>query len=224
MCRILVVEDDHALAAGVVRGLRPHGFDVELLTTGAEVVERALAGNFSLIILDLMLPEQSGFDILSRLRTRSPTPIIVLTARTELADRLRSFELGAVDFVTKPFWIEELIARIRARLGLSSAPTAPKRVIVAGTLEIDLDAHTVAVGGEIVKLTRTEQAILAYLAQRPGRAVPRTALASHVLSATEEGSDPRTVDAHITRLRKKLGDEGARIATVWGIGYRFEES
>jgi len=219
--RLLLVEDDHALAAGLVRGLREHGFEVELLTTGGDVVRHALSGQHALIVLDLMLPEQSGFEILEQLQHRSSPPVIVLTARSELDDRLKSFALGAVDYVGKPFWIEELVARVRARLGLGAGPPEAKRVLTFGALAIDLDAHVVTIDDQPIKLTRTEHDVLAYLAQRPGRAVPRSQLVAQVLP-TLDGSDARTVDAHVTRIRKKLGAHGARIATVWGIGYRFE--
>lgn len=219
--RILVVEDDHALAAGLVRGLRAHDFEIELLTSGADVVRHALSGRFALVVLDLMLPEQSGFEILEQLQNRSRTPVIVLTAKTGLADRLRSFDLGAVDYVSKPFWIEELVARVRVKLGMTTAPVAANRTLQFGTLAIDLDAHVATVDSIDVKLTRTEYLLLAYLAQRPDRVAPRASLATQVLSLSDDNAG-RTVDAHITRLRKKLGEAGARIATVWGIGYRFE--
>jgi DNA-binding response OmpR family regulator len=218
--RVLVVEDDCALAAGLVRGLVQQGFEVELHTTGAEVARAALAGEHDIVVLDLMLPEKGGFAVLEELQHRSGPPVIVLTALTDLEDRLRSFRLGAADYLGKPFWIEELVARIRTRLGLTGAPPAA-RVLEIGGLTIDLDARRVAVDGVEAPLTRTELDVLAYLAQRPGRAVPRSQLAEHVLPSLE-GGDPRTVDAHVTRVRKKLGRAGACIATVWGIGYRLE--
>jgi two-component system, OmpR family, response regulator len=217
--RLLLVEDDSALAAGLVRGLKQHGFEVELLATGADAARAALAGKHDLVVLDLMLPEQDGFAVLEQLQHRSSPPVIVLTARTGLEDRLASFRLGAADYLGKPFWIEELLARIRARLGLDVVE--PSRVLRFGALTLDLDARKVTVDGAQVKLTRTELDVLVYLAQRPGRAVPRGQLAEHVLPSLEEG-DARTVDAHVTRIRKKLGPAGARVATVWGIGYRFE--
>jgi DNA-binding response OmpR family regulator len=220
--RLLVVEDDHALAAGLVRGLRAQGFAVELLTTGGDVVRHVVSDQYALVVLDLMLPDASGFEILEQLQHRSTTPVIVLTARGELPDRLRAFALGAIDFVAKPFWIEELVARVRTRLALGGAPEPAKRVLAFGALTIDIDAREVAVDGAPVKLTRTELDVLVYLAQRPSRAIPRNVLAQHVLPTLDDDSDARTVDAHVTRIRKKLGREGTRIATVWGIGYRFE--
>lgn len=221
MPSLLLVEDDHALAAGLVRGLREAGFEVELFTTDADVAHAAITGKFDLVVLDLMLPEHSGFEVLEQLQHRSSPPVIVLTARTDLDDRLRSFALGAADYVGKPFWIEELVARIRARLGLGARPDATKRVLRFGALAIDLDARQVALDDAPVKLTRTEYDVLAYLAQRPGRAVERGQIVEHVLPSLED-VDARTIDAHVTRIRKKLGASGARIATVWGIGYRFD--
>lgn len=222
MTSLLLVEDDHALAAGLVQGLRQQGFEVELLTTGEHVVRRALSGQHALVVLDLMIPAPAGFEILTQLQHRSSPPVIVLTARTELGDRLQSFSLGAVDYVCKPFWIAELVARIRARLGLGASPPTAHRVLRFGALAIDLCARAVTIDDEPVKLTRTELDVLSYLAARPGRAVTRSQLITQVLPSSDGENDARAVDAHITRLRKKLGAQGARVVTVWGIGYRFD--
>src|SRR5262249_48654031 len=143
----------------------------------------------------------------------------VLTAKTALADRLRAFELGAADFVAKPFWIEELAARIRSRLRL--VDEQPNRVVKWEGVTLDLDARAVTVEGRMAPLTPTEFAVLAFLVERRGRAVSRSVLAEQALSFLEE-PDVRTVDSHVARLRKKLGAGSAAIATVWGIGYRFE--
>jgi DNA-binding response OmpR family regulator len=142
----------------------------------------------------------------------------VVTARTDLPDRLRAFDLGAADFVTKPFWIEELVARIRSRLRLADA--LPKRVVRWEGVALDLDARTAVVDGRPAALTPTEFAVLAFLVERRGRAVSRGVLAEQALASLEE-PDARTVDSHVARLRKKLGAGATAIATVWGIGYRF---
>jgi DNA-binding response OmpR family regulator len=217
---VLLVEDDAGVAAGVVRGLRADGFQVDLATDGLEGARKALTGSFDAIVLDLMLPEQSGIAILEQLQGRTSTPVLVLTAKTELSDRLRCFGLGAADFLTKPFWMEELIARLRARLRIPE--TAPRRRIEWADAVLDLDGRTVSLGSDQVSLTRHEFDLLAYLIERPGRAVSREQLAERTLSALEP-PDPRTVDTHIARIRKKLGARaGLALTTVWGIGYRFD--
>ena len=218
--RLLVVEDDPGVAGGIVRGLREAGFEVELATNGLDGAKKALEGGFSAIVLDLMLPEQSGFHVLEQLHGRSSVPVLVLTARSDLADRLRCFDLGAADFIVKPFWLEELVARLRARLRISSE--APKRIVRWANVALDLDSRLVTIEGTDAGLTKNEFDVLAHLVERQGRAISRDQLAEHALTPFEQ-RDARTVDSHIARIRKKLGAEGgARIVTVWGIGYRFE--
>jgi two-component system OmpR family response regulator len=218
--RLLVVEDDAGVAGGIVRGLREVGFDVELATNGVDGARKALEGGFAAIVLDLMLPEQSGFAVLEQLQGRTSAPILVLTATSDLADRLRCFSLGAADYVTKPFWLEELVARLRTRLRINSE--APKRVIRWANVALDLDSRMVTVGGDDAELTRNEFDLLAHLVERQGRAISRAQLAEHALTPFEQ-RDARTVDSHVARIRRKLGaDGGGRVVTVWGIGYRFE--
>jgi two-component system OmpR family response regulator len=220
---VLVVEDDPSTAAGTVRGLRGAGFEVDLATDGREAMRRIAVEPYDLVVLDLMLPEASGFDVLEKVRHRAACPIIALTARTALPDRLRAFELGAADYLAKPFWMEELIARIRLRLHVGGE--APRRIVRWASVALDLDARTVQVGGRPAALTPTEFALLTFLVERRGRAVSRNVLAEHALAslASLDGeTGARTVDSHVARVRKKLGAGGAAIATVWGIGYRFE--
>jgi two-component system, OmpR family, response regulator len=218
--RVLVVEDDAGVAGGIVRGLRSAGFDVELATDGTMGAKKALEAPFDAIVLDLMLPEQNGFAVMEAIKDHTSIPVLVLTARSDLSDRLRSFDLGAVDFITKPFWMEELVARLRARLRI--VVEAPKRIVAWQDATLDLDGRTITVLGADVPLTRHEFDILAYLVERPSRAISREQLAEHAL-APDGQRDARTVDTHIARIRKKLGSKaGARVATVWGIGYRFE--
>lgn len=217
---ILVVEDDPAIAAGVVRGLKGAGFDVELAHDGRRGAELALARPFDLVILDLMLPELGGFEVLELWRGRLSTPVIVLSARTELDARLQAFAGGAVDYLPKPFWIEELLARVRARLRLPDA-AAPTRRLAFDDAVLDLDARTVTLAGEPLGLTAHEFNVLLYLVERPARAITRRQLAEAALPAGGDRSE-RTVDSHVARIRRKLGATGARIATVWGIGYRFD--
>jgi DNA-binding response OmpR family regulator len=218
---ILVVEDDLSVVQGLVGGLQRAGFKTSLAMTGDEGLRRILHEAFDLVLLDLMLPDKSGFEILEAVQSRSSIPIVVLTAFSELPARLRSFESGAVDFVPKPFFMEELVARIRARLPLLDS--RPRRELSIGDVMVDLDARIARRGDVDLELTAHEFNVLAYLMQRPGRALTRPQLAE---AALPEGGDrlERTVDSHVSRIRKKLGPEaGARLKTVWGIGYRCEE-
>lgn len=214
--RVLVVEDDTNVASALVRGLRKAGFDVALETDGARGLRAAASGDHDAIVLDLMLPERDGFEILEAIGARG-VPVLVLSARDALDDRLRAFTLGAVDFVAKPFWMEELVARLRARLYLGD--TREKRIVAWADVCVDLDARTVSVDGVAVHLTRAELDVLVFLAERPGRAVPREELLARLL---DDQADARTVDSHVARVRKKLGTASSAIGTVWGIGYRFD--
>lgn len=218
--KILLIEDDRGIAAGLVRGLKASGFSVELANSGRRGAELGLLEKFSLIVLDLMLPEVDGFEILESWRGRTMPPIIVLTARTDLEARLRVFDGGAVDYLSKPFWIEELLARIRARLRLPQL-AAPRRVYWDSSV-LDLDARTLTIDRTAVSLTAAELSILTFLVERAGRAVSRSQLAEAALPADGDRYD-RTVDSHVARIRRKLGQTGAaRLVTVWGIGYRFD--
>lgn len=214
---MLVVEDDPAIAAGMVRGLRLAGFEVELAVDGAQGAARAVDADILLVVLDLMLPEMDGFDVLRTVRARSAVPFVVVTARTELPDRLRAFALGAVDYLPKPFFVEELVARVQTRLALTQSP---KRVVECGPLQVDIEGRAVNVDGVATHLTPTEFAILRYLVERPGRAVNRNDLASALQDLGD--ADPHNVDAHVSRLRRKLGNASGLVKTVWGHGYRFE--
>ena len=215
--RILIVEDDLSVVQGLIRGLRKAGFDPSVAMDGAQGTASILQQPFDLVLLDLMLPERSGAEILEAVSTRTSVPIIVLSARTDLPTRLQSFALGAVDFVPKPFFMEELVARIRARLALT-APV-PSRQLALDDVVLDLDARRALREGHDLGLTAHEFNILAFLRERAGRAVTRAQLAEHALPEQGERTD-RTVDSHLSRIRKKLGPSTSRcIRTVWGIGY-----
>lgn len=216
--RILVVEDDAQLGAQITERLKAAGYDVRWSRDGDEAARIDPAG-FALVVLDLMLPGTYGLDVLKRIRAKSDVPVLILTARDHPADRVRGLELGADDYVTKPFWPEELLARVRARIRRPTMNRGER--IVVGALAIDRAARRVEVAGEPVALTRVEFDLLAVLARRPGQAVTRRALAEEVLDPNRDGAE-RTLDVHVSRLRKKLGPESKRIATVWGIGYRLE--
>lgn len=216
---ILIVEDDLSVVQGLVKGLHRTGFRTSLAMAGDEGLERILGETFDLVLLDLMLPERSGFEVLEAVKTRVSVPIVVLSARTDLPSRLDSFAGGAVDFVPKPFFMEELVARIRARLALTAE--APRRELPLADVVLDLDARVVRRGDEDLGLTAHEFNVLAYLRERPGRATTRAQISEHALPESGERSD-RTVDSHISRIRKKLGPAAAAcVQSVWGIGYRY---
>ncbi|MBN2797743.1 MAG: response regulator transcription factor [Deltaproteobacteria bacterium] len=217
--RVLVVEDDLKVVQGLIRGLTRAGFDVSVSMDGAEGAQRVLSEPFDLVVLDLMLPGRTGFEVLEAMSGRVSIPVVVLSALTELPARLKSFDLGAVDFVPKPFWMEELVARLQSRLALRRE--GPRRTTEVGGVILDLDARLASRAGEDLGLTAHEFNALVYLVERPRRAITRRQLAEGALSQEGEVLD-RTVDSHISRVRKKLGDEGLRIRTVWGIGYRYE--
>lgn len=219
--RVLVVEDDPSIARNVVRGLRAADFEVELVSRGDLATEALRRVDPALVVLDLNLPGLSGEQLLEAWSGRTKVPVIVLTARVDLDDRLRVFELGAVDFLPKPFWVEELVARVRARLG--RAEDKPKRVLSLGDVQLDLDGRRALRDDHDLGLTPHELNVLVYLVERAGRACSRAQIAQAVLSMDEE-VDPRTVDSHVTRLRKKLGPTSSCVETVWGVGYRVVTS
>jgi len=217
--RILLVEDDVSLGEQVAARLRAAGFEPTWMRDGRAAIAAPLEG-YVLLVLDLMLPGAHGFDVLKRVRDESDVPVLVLSARNDTHDKVRALELGADDYLTKPFWPEELVARVRARL---RRPLLLTGAVELGDLVIDLRSRRVRVGAHEVELTRVEFELLAALARRPGTAVSRAWLAEHVLDPEREGSE-RTLDVHVSRLRKKLGPRGRSVATVWGVGYRLESS
>lgn len=221
--RILVVEDDPVIGPQVVAGLLPEGFDAVLAADGPTGRALAASERFDLVVLDLMLPGEDGFALLDAWRDRSSFPVIVLTAKTNLPDRLRSFELGAADWLPKPFFLEELVVRIRTRLGQLPA-AAPRRTLELEDCVVDLDARAVTREGEVLSLTPVEFNVLAVLATNPGRAFTRVQLADRALPDGSERND-RTVDSYVYRLRRKLGPAvAARLRTLVGVGYRLDEA
>jgi two-component system response regulator MtrA len=216
--KILVVEDDARLGEQVIDRLRANGFDPTWVREGGDALAQDPAA-YALVVLDLMLPGAHGLDILKRYRSECETPVLVLSAKNDTPTKVRALELGADDYVTKPFWPEELIARVQARLRRPNLTLGD--VFESNGLRVDLKARRAHAGGAAVELTRVEFDILAALVRRAGAAVSRQWIAANVLDPDREGTE-RTLDVHVSRLRKKLGPRGAAIATVWGIGYRFD--
>lgn len=229
MPRILVVDDEKTIVKGLKFNLEKEGYEVFTAFTGEEALRLFQDENPDLIVLDLMLPEIDGFEVCRRIRKVSDVPIIMLTARGEDIDKILGLELGADDYVTKPFNPRELAARIKAILRRSHAPAvdpASMQVIRLQDLQIDLFQHKVRVREKDVELTSKEFALLSLLASHPGRVFSREKLLEHVWGYDYYG-DARTVDVHIRHLREKIEPDPASpqlILTVWGAGYKFREA
>jgi two-component system response regulator RegX3 len=213
--RLLIVEDEDAIAEPLAEGLRREGFEVERAATGAEALA---AAPVDLVLLDLRLPDLDGLDVCRELRERSSVPIIVVTARGEEADRVVGLELGADDYVVKPFGLRELIARIRA-VSRRAREERDDRVVRVGDMEVDERARRARLGGRELELTPKEFDLLAALARDPGAAVSRRRLLDEVWQTSWYGST-KTIDVHVAALRRKLGDPGW-IETVRGVGFRL---
>ena len=222
--RILLVEDERGIADFVERALRSQGHFVEIATDGPGGERRALEGEQDLVILDVMLPGRSGLDVLRQIRRAKPElPVIMLTARAEIADKVRGLDAGATDYITKPFSVEELLARVRAQLR-TPAQTAATRLSGAG-IEIDLLRRSVSRDGERVHLSVKEFDLLAYFLQHPGLALTRQQILNGVWAYDH---DPGTniVDVYVGYLRRKLARDGrpVPIETVRSIGYRLRDT
>ncbi|MBI1920575.1 MAG: response regulator transcription factor [Geobacter sp.] len=225
MQKILIIEDEKDLADLLAFNLRQEGFHASVALDGASGLEQAAADAPDMILLDLMLPGMMGTEVCKALRKNERTvaiPVIMLTAKGEEIDRVVGFEVGADDYVVKPFSTRELLLRIKAVLKRTSPDRLVGSVITIGPLEIDTDRHSVRVKGEEVILTTTEFKLLHSLAERLGRLQHRDTLLKNVWGYTYTG-DTRTVDTHITRLRTKLGAAGDMIKTVRGFGYKMEK-
>jgi two-component system response regulator CpxR len=222
--RILVVDDDVELCSLVSEYLRPEGFQVEAVYEGKAGLIRALSGDHLLTVLDVMLPGMNGFDVLRRIRDSSRVPVLLLTARGEDVDRIVGLEIGADDYLPKPFNPRELVARIRAILRRTRAKgEAPVRdVIRVGEVELDPATRTVLHKGKPVELTSVEFSLLQVLLREAGRVVTREALVDEVLGRKFSPFD-RSIDMHVSKVRKKLGDSesGDHIKTIRGAGYIF---
>jgi DNA-binding response OmpR family regulator len=225
--RILLVDDEHSIQTLLSYPLRKDGYHVTSAHDGNEALERFDEARFDLVVLDLMLPKLDGVEVCRQLRSRSQVPIIMLTAKGSETDKVGGLEVGADDYITKPFSMREFRSRVKAALRrsrmIASAPE--EEAIERGELKIDFGRRVVSVRGEEVRLTYVEFEILGALARSPGRVLSRETLLEHVWGDSEY-RDPRTVDVHIRHLREKLERDPKQpefLFTVRGVGYRFNE-
>lgn len=223
MERILIVDDDVDLYQLVSQFLEPEGFQVDAAHDGPKGLERALSGDYSLIVLDLMLPDMGGLEVLRHLRVKSSVPVLILTARGEDVDRIVGLEIGADDYLPKPFNPRELLARIRAILRRTREVPGPDDKLKVGDVELDPGTRKVQRAGEKIELTAVEFNLLEQLLRSAGRVVERENLAQEVLGRKLSAFD-RSLDVHVSNLRKKLGDRfdgEERIQTIRGVGYIY---
>ncbi len=220
--KVLVVDDDVAVRALVKKALSADSVQVLDAASGPDALELINADDPDLIILDIGLPGTSGLDILVEIRRTSEVPVVLLTGRSDEADRIAGLDLGADDYVVKPFYPGELAARVRSLLRRSRPPVEDQ--LSAGDIEIDRNAREVRVRGELLDLTAKEYDLLTFLVQSPRRVFNREQLLRNVWESSSEWQDPATVTEHVRRIRNKLEAAHceAGIATVRGVGYRFE--
>ena len=225
MSRILVVDDDRTVSDVVARYLDRDGHDVAVVADGLAALDEATSSPPDLVILDLMLPGLSGLEVFRRLREIGPLPVIMLTARTDEGDRVAGLELGADDYVTKPFSPRELVLRVGAvlRRAQSSLPSEDAAVLTDGALVVDTAAHQATVDDRVLSLTAREYDLLVFLLRNSRVAFTREQLFERVWGWSF--GDVSTVTVHVRRLREKIEDDPAqpcRLVTVWGVGYRYE--
>jgi two-component system response regulator RegX3 len=223
--RVLVVEDEESFSDALSYMLRKEGFEVAVAPTGTAALDEFDRTGADLVLLDLMLPGLPGTEVCRQLRTRSSVPVIMLTAKDSEVDKVVGLELGADDYVTKPFSSRELLARIRAvlRRGTDATELAPA-VLEAGPVRMDVERHVVSVGGEPVRLPLKEFELLEFLLRNAGRVLTRGQLIDRIWGADYVG-DTKTLDVHVKRLRAKIEPDPAQpkfLLTVRGLGYKFE--
>jgi DNA-binding response OmpR family regulator len=223
MPTVLIADDEKNIVQLARMYLQAEGFSVDTASNGREALDKARQGKPDLLVLDLMMPDVDGWEVCRRLRKESDLPIIMLTARGDDVDKIVGLELGADDYMTKPFNARELVARIKAVLRRYAAGKSPQRVLQVGDLRIDPERHEVTIGDRSVDLRPKEFELLATLARNPGVVFDRERLLKLAWGYDYYG-DSRTVDVHVTWLREKLRDSTARIQTVWGVGYKLVEA
>ena len=223
MERILIVEDEEAIARFVELELRHEGYEVGKAADGRAGLDMALSGEYDLVLLDIMLPVLDGWQVCARIREKAKTPIIMLTAKSDVTDRITGLEMGADDYLVKPFEMKELMARINAVLRRTEIPDDTKKKLTFDKLVINLDSYELLVDGKQVDTPPKELELLYHLASTPNRVYTRNQLLDEVWGFDYFG-DSRTVDVHIKRLREKVEDvsEQWALKTVWGVGYKFE--
>jgi two-component system response regulator CpxR len=222
MDRVLIVDDDVQLCRLLAERLASEGFTIEAVKDGIHGLERALSMEHALVVLDLMLPEMGGLEVLRRLRAKSPVPVLILTARGEDIDRILGLEIGADDYLPKPFNPRELIARIRAILRRTSLPATTTNPLVVGDLRLDPQAREVWLNDVALNLTSVEFTLLETFLRDTGKILSREQLTDAVLGR-KLGPFDRVIDVHVSNVRKKLGasEHGPRIKSVRGSGYLF---
>ena len=220
MSKVLIIEDEVSIAELEKDYLELCGFDVEIESDGARGLEKALASDFDMYILDLMLPGMDGFEICKRIREVKNTPILMVSAKKDDIDKIRGLGLGADDYISKPFGVMELISRVKALLRRTEKEDDGD-TLACGSIEIDNKRHSVTVQGETCELTFKEFELLKYLMINQGIVLSRDKLMNQVWGFEYEG-ESRTVDMHIKTLRHKLGDGGQQIKTVRNVGYVME--
>jgi DNA-binding response OmpR family regulator len=224
MTRVLVVDDEPMVREVLARYLEREGFSVATAEDGLEALLRFGEATPDLVLLDLMLPKLNGFEVFQQMRETAPVPVIMLTARGEETDRIVGLDMGADDYVTKPFSPREVISRVRAVLRRIETGPASSGPLVYGDLELDVDRRELRIREAPVRLTRKEFDLLHFLASHPGVTFSRTQLLEDVWDFAWDG-DSATVTVHVRRLREKIEADPAspaHLVTVWGIGYRFE--
>ena len=225
MPQILIADDNKQIVSILAEYSKKEGFSVSTAYDGEQALEMAMANNFDMILLDVMMPKKDGFEVCRQIRTKSNVPIILITARSEDFERIMGLDIGADDYIVKPFSPGEVMARVRAILRrLSPNENGNNQIFRLGSLSVNLDEYETRIGDRLIPLTKKETEILWTLATNKNKVFTRDNLLESVWGYDYYG-DSRTVDSHIKRLRAKLGShphQGWEIKTIWGVGYKFE--